>query len=93
MIYLEITLKIEEQKRGGAAEVYKKYKAPFLNQISGAKSKELLIRSEDVQVLHGFESSEQADNYLKSALFTNDVVTELSPYLDDAPDIRIYESV
>ena len=93
MTYLEITLKIEEQKRGGAAEVYKKYKAPFLNQISGAKSKELLIRNEDVQVLHGFESAEQADNYLKSSLFTNDVVTELSPYLDDAPDIRIYESV
>ena len=93
MTYLEITLKIEEQQRGGAAEVYKKYKAPFLNQISGAKSKELLIRNEDVQVLHGFESAEQANNYLKSSLFTNDVVTELSPYLDDAPDIRIYESV
>jgi hypothetical protein len=93
MVYLEITLNIEEQKRGRAAEVYKKYKAPFLNQISGAKSKELLIRNEDVQVLHGFESAEQADNYLKSSLFTNDVVTELSPYLDDSPDIRIYESV
>ena len=93
MVYLEITLNIGEQKRGGAAEVYKKYKAPFLNQISGAKSKELLIRNEDVQVLHGFENVEQANNYLKSSLFTNDVVTELSPYLDGSPEIRIYESV
>ena len=93
MVYLEITLNIEEQKRGGAAEVYKKYKAPFLNQISGAKSKELLIRNEDVQVLHGFESAEQAGNYLNSSLFTNDVVTELLPYLNGSPDIRIYETL
>jgi hypothetical protein len=93
MVYLEITLSIEEQNRGGAAEVYQKYKAPFLQQISGAKSKELLIRNEDVQVLHGFESSEQANNYLQSSLFTRDVVSELSPYLTGSPDIRIYESM
>jgi hypothetical protein len=93
MVYLEIILNVGEQNRGGAAEVYQKYKAPFLNQISGAKSKELLIRNEDVQVLHGFESAEQAHNYLKSSLFANDVVSELSPYLDGSPDIRIYESV
>ncbi len=93
MVYLEITLNIEEQKRGGAAEVYKKYKAPFLNQIAGAKSKELLVRNEDVQVLHGFDTATQANDYLKSTLFTNDVVSELSPYLSGSPEIRIYESV
>ena len=56
--YLEITLEIKAENREGAAGVYLKYKEPFLKQISGATSKELLIRSEDVQVLHGFASED-----------------------------------
>ena len=91
--YLEITLKVSETKRGEAAGVYKKYKAPFLETISGAESKELLIRGEDVQVLHGFSSKENSDAYLKSELFEKDIVRELSPLLDAAPEIRIYEAV
>ncbi|VEA39866.1 Uncharacterised protein [Salmonella enterica subsp. enterica] len=67
-----------------------KYKAPFLNTIAGATSKELLIRDEDVQVLHGFETTAQAQAYLTSELFTKDVVEELKPFLNQAPDIRIY---
>ena len=56
MAYLEITLLIDPQDRAAAAAVYSKYKAPFLNDIAGAKSKDLLVRDEDVQVLHGFDS-------------------------------------
>ncbi len=88
--YLEITLKVDDADRANAAGVYNQYKAPFLENIKGATSKELLIRTEDVQVLHGFESAEDAQNYLSSELFNNDVVTALKPYLKDNPDVRIY---
>lgn len=88
--YLEITLKIDDSNRASAAGIYNKYKAPFLDTIAGARSKELLIRTEDMQVLHGFESSQQAQNYLSSELFNNDVVAALKPYLKDTPDVRIY---
>lgn len=90
MVYLQITLKIADANRAAAAGVYEKYKAPFLNTISGAKSKELLVRDEDVQVLHGFDSSEHAKAYLDSGLFTADVVGALNPLLDAAPDVRVY---
>ncbi|MEO7991605.1 MAG: hypothetical protein ABI663_18780, partial [Chryseolinea sp.] len=38
--YLEITLKVNDSDRGGAAGVYSKYKPPFLKKIKGAVSKE-----------------------------------------------------
>jgi len=90
MAYLQITLKIDSANRPAAAQVYLKYKQPFLNTITGALSKELLLRDEDIQVLHGFDSKEHAEAYLKSPLFNNDVVTALKPHLATAPDIRIY---
>ena len=89
--YLQITLKIADANRPAAAGVYQKYKAPFLDTIAGAKSKELLVRDEDVQVLHGFDSRENASAYLQSELFTADVVVSLQPLLDAAPDVRIYQ--
>ncbi len=58
--YLEITLKIDDVDRSAAAEVYAKYKKPFLDTISGALSKELLLREDDVQVLHGFAAKGDA---------------------------------
>ncbi len=93
MTYLEITLKIAEKNRSAAAAVYNKYKAPFLNSIAGAKSKELLVRTEDVQVLHGFETTDQASAYLNAPLFNDDVVVALKPLLDAAPEVRIYQVV
>ncbi len=58
--FLQISLKIKNENRAAAAAaVYGKYKQPFLDKIAGAKSKELLIRDEDVQVLHGFASEEK----------------------------------
>ncbi len=91
MVYLQITLKIAAANRAAAAGVYQKYKAPFLDTVTGAKSKELLVRDEDVQVLHGFDGVENARAYLESALFTADVVGGLAPLLDAAPDVRIYQ--
>ena len=90
--YLEITLNVKSEDRAKAGAVYAKYKQPFLSTIHGATSKDLLLRSEDVQVLHGFESEAEATAYLSSALFENDVVRELKPYLQSAPEIRIYST-
>ncbi|MEY6762488.1 hypothetical protein AB9B48_12560 [Kluyvera ascorbata] len=91
MAWLQITLDISPANRPAAAGVYQQYKAPFLNTIAGATAKELLIREEDVQVLHGFKTREQAQAYLSSDLFTQDVVEALKPYLKRAPDVRIYD--
>lgn len=88
--YLEITLKIEGKNRPAAADVYTTYREPFLTKIDGAESKALLVRDEDVQVLHGFMDAEHAQAYLKSELFNEDVVTKLKPLLEAEPDIRIY---
>jgi hypothetical protein len=91
MAKLEITLMVSEANRPAAAAVYLKYKNAFLQTVAGATSKDLLIRDEDVQVLHGFDSLPNATAYLSSALFNKDVVVELSPLLDAAPEVRIYE--
>lgn len=88
--YLQITLKIKNENRAAAAAVYGKYKRPFLDKIAGAKSKELLIRDEDVQVLHGFASEENARSYLTTEIFSNDVVGELKPLLEADPAVHIY---
>ena len=90
--YLQITLQVAGKNREAAAGVYTKYKEPFLNKVSGAESKSLLVRDEDVQVLHGFSSKEAAESYLKSDIFNKDVVGELGPLLDADPEIRIYEA-
>ncbi|MEO9484454.1 MAG: hypothetical protein ABJG47_13440 [Ekhidna sp.] len=88
--YLEITLDIQAENRGNGGAVYAKYKQPFLEQIKGAVSKQLLLRTEDVQVLHGFKTEEDAKAYLTSELFQQDVVRELKPYLASDLEIRIY---
>lgn len=89
--YLEITLQIDEADRASAAGVYSQFKAQFLKTIEGALSKELLVHAENVQVLHGFDSVEHAQNYLMSELFNNDVVVALKPYLKGTPDIKVYK--
>ncbi len=91
--YLQITLKIKNENREAAAAVYLKYKKPFLDTITGAKSKELLIRDEDVQVVNGFASEENARAYLTSELFSNDIVGELKPLLEADPEVRVYSVV
>lgn len=77
--YLEITMQIAPANRPAAAKVYQDYRAPFLSNITGALSKELLVRDLDVQVIHGFDSPEHAQAYLTSDLFKNDVAPSLQP--------------
>ncbi|MER7794377.1 hypothetical protein [Streptomyces sp. NPDC097640] len=93
MAYLEITLQVDPVNRVAAAGVYEKYKQPFLDTVPGATSKELLVRNEDVQVLHGFQNVADAKAYLASDLFTRDVVGGLSPLLKAAPEVRLYDTV
>ncbi|MFE7331981.1 hypothetical protein ACFU8W_45315 [Streptomyces sp. NPDC057565] len=93
MAYLEITLQVDPTHRVAATGVYEKYKQPFLDTVPGALSKELLVRDEDVQVLHGFRTAADAQAYLASELFTRDVVGGLSPLLKAAPDVRVYDTV
>jgi hypothetical protein len=88
--FLEITLKVDTGNRPSAGAVYSKYKQPFLTQIDGAVSKELIMRGDDVQVLHGFESEAQANAYLTSELFSKDIVGELGPLLATDPEVRVY---
>ncbi len=92
MVYLQISLNVATKDRPAAAAIYTQFKGPFLAQAKGALSKNLLIRNEDVQVLHVFDSGENAKAYLASALFSQDVVTALKPLLQSSPDVRIYES-
>lgn len=92
MAYLEITLQIDDSNRAAAAAVYSQYKQPFLTTVPGATSKDLLVRDEDVQVLHGFVTVAHAEDYLSSDLFTSDVVGGLSPLLTAQPEIRIYDA-
>jgi hypothetical protein len=91
MAYLEITLQIDPKDRAAAAGVYNKYKRTFLADVPGAQSKDLLVRDEDVQVLHGFDSVTHANEYLASELFSGDVVRELGPLLQADPEIRIFD--
>jgi hypothetical protein len=90
MVYLQINLDVAAKDRPAAAAVYSQFKAPFLAQVAGAKSKELLIRDEEVQVLHGFGSVENAQAYIASSMFQQDVVTALGPLLQSPPEVRVY---
>lgn len=91
--YLEITLNILPENRPSAGNIYSKYKQTFLDSVPGAASKQLLVRDEDVQVLHGFDSVKNASGYLESSLFNDDVVTALLPLLVSEPEVRIYNAV
>lgn len=88
---LQITLKVSPANRSRAAAVYAAYRQRFLTEARGARSKELLLREQDVQVLHGFDSTINAESYLQSRLFQEDVCRELGPLLEAEPEIRIYE--
>lgn len=93
MAYLEITLQVDSANCVAAAGVYAKYKQPFLATVPGATSKELLVREEDVQVLHGFRTVADATAYLESDLFTRDVTSGLAPLLNAVPEVRVYDTV
>ena len=81
---------LKKENRPAATKVYTDYRNPFLKEIKGALSKDLLIRDEDVQVLHGFDSIENAKAYLESEMFKNDVFVGIQPLWTGNPDVKIY---
>lgn len=89
--YMEAIMTINPENRARAAEVYTTYRQPFLDDIEGALTKELLVRDEDVQVIHGFDSMDHAKAYIESDLFTSKVAPALQPTWAADPDIRFYE--
>ncbi len=90
MTYLQITLQVAPENRAAAGAVYAKYRDPFLTTVDGAIDKQLLMRDEDVQVMHTFTDGDAAAAYLTSEMFKNDVVRELGPLLAAEPEVRIY---
>lgn len=89
--YLQVIMTIDPENRPVAAKVYNDYRQPFLDTVEGALTKECLIRDEDVQVIHGFDSLEHAKAYLDTELFTTKVAPSLQPTWAADPDIRFYE--
>ena len=87
---LQVTMNILEKNRASAAKVYTDYREPFLKTIPGAESKQLLVCDEVVQVLHGFDSVEHAQAYLKSNMFTKHVFPGLKPTWVADPEARIF---
>ena len=85
---LQITMKIKTGNRNAAAKVYSDFREPFLARIPGALTKQLLVRNEDVQVLHGFDSVK-----MDSDMFRDDVFIGLKDLWDVPPDVRIYECI
>lgn len=88
--FLQVTMRIPDENRKAAAKVYTEYRQPFLNTIPGAVSKQLLVNDNDVQVLHGFDSAQHAQDYLKSDMFTKHVFPGLKPTWKGDPEVRIF---
>ncbi len=42
--------------------------------------------------MNGFSSKKAAESYLKSEMFSKDIVGELGPLLEADPEVRIYEA-
>ncbi|MDM1295784.1 hypothetical protein HX021_15955 [Sphingobacterium sp. N143] len=89
--YLDIRLTIEGIDRAGISAVYNLYKEPFLRNVKGALTNELLVHVEDIRIFHGFRSMEDAQSYLLSKFFNTDFITSLKPYIIGNPNVKIYE--
>ncbi len=89
--YLQITLKVNAVDKGAVSGVYHKFRALFLEQIQGATSIELLIGDEYIQLLHSFDTAEEAEAFLSTELYNNDMLVALKPFIVDTPEVRIYD--
>ncbi|OOG18990.1 hypothetical protein BWD42_03265 [Sphingobacterium sp. CZ-UAM] len=88
--YLQITLKINPSEKGAVTGIYNKFQDAFLDQIKGAIAMELLVGDEHVQLLHVFDTAEDAHVFLSTELFNNDILVALKSLAVDTPEIRIY---
>ena len=88
--YLSVNMKIDSSRLPEVTKVYTNYWEKFLRTIHGARTKDLVIRNEDVQILHSFNSVEDAVGFLSSEMFQRAVFIDLQPYWNDELNVRIY---
>lgn len=68
--FLQVTLSIPAPRREKAiSRIFLPARQHFLERVLGAVSMDMLVRDEDVQVLHGFDTYENARTYLNSGVF------------------------
>ncbi|MGJ1290427.1 hypothetical protein I6I97_21535 [Sphingobacterium multivorum] len=88
--YLQIVLKMNSSNRGELTSTYHKFKDLFREQIKGAKTQELLFSDEDIQLLYGFDTYEDAEAFLSTELYNNIILVALKPLISNNPEIKIY---
>lgn len=81
-------MQISEANRPAAVKVYTDYRQPFLDTIEGALTKDLLVRDEDVQVLHGFDSVERVKGLPGKRPVQRRRRNRLGPYVGRRPQHR-----
>lgn len=87
--YLQIVLKMNSSNRGELTSTYHKFKDLFREQIKGAKTQELLFSDEDIQLLYGFDTYEDAEAFLSTELYNNIILVALKPLISNNPEIKI----
>ena len=88
--FLQITLVVPTPKREEAiTKVFLPGRQRFLDRIPGAVTMDLLVREEDLQVLHGFDTMENASAYLKSPI-GKEILGQLAEISDGKPSIAVY---
>ncbi len=88
--HLLIRVKIDESRREEMIDkVYEPNRTRFLERISGAISKNLLVRPEDIAILHGFDTRESAEAYLQSSLYQQ-IVNGIADYQEENPSVALY---
>ena len=88
--YLQIVLKANSSSRGELTNTYNKLRDLFPEQIKGAKTQELLLSDEEVQLLYGFDTFEDAEAFLSTELYNNIILPALKPLISNNPEIKIY---
>ncbi|WP_104381543.1 hypothetical protein [Sphingobacterium sp. HMA12] len=88
--YLQITLKINNSDKGAVSGIYDKFRDSFLDQVKGATSIELLIGNGYIQLLHVFDTAEDAQAFLSTELYNNEILLALKSLMVDTPMISVY---
>ncbi|WP_433900269.1 hypothetical protein [Sphingobacterium puteale] len=88
--YLQVTLKINNSDKGAVSGIYEKFRDSFIDQIKGATSIELLIGDGYIQLLHVFDTAEDAQAFLSTELYNNNILFALKSLMVDTPRVSIY---
>ncbi len=89
--YLQMTLQIPQTKREEAiTKVYLPNRQRFLERVAGAVSMDMLVREEDLQILVGFDTLENARAYLASSA-GKEITSQLAGYARKEPVTAFYD--